>query len=331
MGLPRTLMAAAVLALGPGCAGKKLWNQDSPVKMPEGVPTSPLSPSVLPHPDVVQASATVPAAKPAHNPLNPFGKPGAKGDPKKVPATEMTILWRNRIDYLPDPTKNGSPNPGLVGQMFLLGPLDQFAYAEGKLVVALYDETPRPPGAAANKPEGWEFNKEALKTLLTPDERFGACYALFLPWPTYRPDVTRVRIAARFEPENGFPVYAQETRITIDTSLGIDKGAAWTTQQLVPGQEPVGGFNPLGGPPPAAAPGAGPGLGVTLMGGPPPGGVVPSAGPVPMPLPPVGTLQPAPPNYGTLTPAPGSPGTPINPANIPPSLQPIAFTVPRQQ
>jgi hypothetical protein len=115
-------------------------------------------------------------------------------------------------------------NPGLVGQMFLLGSRDQAALAEGKLIVAVYDETPRPAGVAPCKLEGWEFDKEALKNLLTPDDRFGQSYALFLPWPSYGSDVTRIRIAARFEPEQGVAIYAAETKITLTSpQLGADR------------------------------------------------------------------------------------------------------------
>ena len=45
----------------------------------------------------------------------------------------------------------------------------------------------------------WTFEKDVLRRLVTTDERFGKCYALFLPWPTHRPDITRVRLATRYE------------------------------------------------------------------------------------------------------------------------------------
>ena len=53
------------------------------------------------------------------------------------------------------------------------------------------------------------------------DERFGKCVGLFLPWPTYRADVTHVRIAARYEPEHGFPIYAPEAKI--ETAASSDQ------------------------------------------------------------------------------------------------------------
>ncbi len=323
----RFLVVAALLAFGPGCAGSKLWKQtELPAAVPEGVPTAPLSSSAkFENTPVVQASA-----------ISKFTRPA------KVPANEMTLLWRNRIDYLPDPGRNGEMGPGLVGQLFLFGSGLQFAEANGKLTVALYDESPRPPGQQPNQPEGWEFTKETLQKLKTPDERFGMSYALFLPWPTYRPDVTRVRIAVRYDPEQGHPLFAPETRVTIDTSMPGgstgNSGSGWTNQPHAPGAaQQSTGFSPIGGP----APGSGPapaGYGLQPAGGMPmsgfhpmPGGQQPVGPGMPMmPLVPppghgsvhYGALQAAPVGYGMqgglVGPAGGVPGL----GGLPPSTHP---------
>jgi hypothetical protein len=133
----------------------------------------------------------------------------------KVPVNEIVVAWRNWIDYLPDPTQGGRRGPGLAGQMFLFGKGAVPALADGTLTVDLFDETPRPPGQPSNVPERWSFDKEALKQLQATDERFGKCYILFLPWPTYRPDVTRVRIAARYDGDNKRTLYAEEAKLNI--------------------------------------------------------------------------------------------------------------------
>ena len=146
----------------------------------------------------------------------------------------------------------------------------------------------------------------------------------FLPWPTYRPDVTRVRIAVRFDPEQGYPLYASETRLTLDTSApgGGNRAAAWSNQPM-PGAQPAGGFSPHGGPSPAG----GPGLGVMTGGtGPQPTGPAAPA----MPAAPPGVLLPAPPGYGSLPLAP--PGmfppavpAPAGPGGIPHGLPPLVI------
>lgn len=311
MGRVQAVIAAAALALGPGCAGMNPWKGKTELaKTGDGLPSAPLSRTVQPEAGgpVVQASALSAVGQSVSTVAKLTGKvaPAAK-----VPAAEITILWRNKIDYLPDPTRNGAMGAGLAGQLFLFGPAMQFAPADGKLTVALYDESPRPQGTPPAEPQVWEFTKETLKGLKTPDERFGMSYALFLPWPSYRPDISRVRIAARYESEGGNTLYPKETRVTIDTGTLAD-GGGWSNQSVVPGAaaQPQGGFNALGGPPPAA--GSGPGLGVLTAPGATPPANLPS-----------GVLQPAPANYGSL--APVSAGPPPEAQNLPP----IAITIPR--
>jgi hypothetical protein len=317
MGRVQAVIAAAALVFGPGCAGMNPWKAKTELsRSGDGLPSAPLSSTVQPElgGPVVQASAFSPVG----GAVSTFAKmTGKTVTAAKVPAAEITILWRNKIDYLPDPTRNGAMGAGLAGQLFLFGPAMQFAPADGKLTVALYDESPRPQGTPPAEPQVWEFTKETLKGLKTPDERFGMSYALFLPWPSYRPDVSRVRIAARYEPESGNTLYPKETRVTIDTGTLAD-GGNWSSQSVVPGAAgQPGGFNALGGPPPAA--GSGPGLGVLTA-----PGAAPPAAPAALPS---GVLQPAPANYGSL--APVSAGNPAGPPPEAQNLPPIAFTIPR--
>lgn len=293
----RTLMATAaslaVLALATGCNGSKwIRTETQSRKLPEGIPTSDMSTFMG------STSSVLPAAAVTTSPLEIWNK-GAR-----VPVVEMTTLWRNKIDYLPDPSpgKNGQMGPGIAGQLFLFGPNMQFAQPDGKLTVALYDETPRPPGQAPLPPEGWEFDKETLKKLRTFDERFGMSYALFLPWPTYRPDVTRIRIAVRYDPEHGYPLYGSETRITLDNSAN-GGNTGWSNQVVTPGSQVTSGVQP------------------TSFSGSPASPAAPLA-------PPANTLTPAPPGFGAITPVSannfGGPVTPTGPAGLPP----IATVIP---
>ena len=114
--------------------------------------------------------------------------------------------------------------------MFLFDSRDMPAVADGIVTVDLYDETIRPNGQPSLKPERWQFRKDVLKALRTVDERFGPSYVLFLPWPSYRPDVTRVRITVRFDPEQNqkgaYTLYAPESKLHLDPSpAGHGNGA----------------------------------------------------------------------------------------------------------
>ncbi|MBX9622683.1 MAG: hypothetical protein K2X82_02605, partial [Gemmataceae bacterium] len=166
---------------------------------------------------VKQASATVPApislpALPSLSKMAGFTGPGAA----PIPGTVILTMFENRVVPLPDPTRNDAPTPGLVGQLFLFGAGSKmpFAPADGPMTFVMYDET---SGKPAETPIGsWTFDRVTLARLLTTDERFGRCYALFLPWPDYKPSVTRVRITARYAPENGPPLTAPPQTVTLD-------------------------------------------------------------------------------------------------------------------
>lgn len=158
---------------------------------------------------------------------------------KPTKVTEMAVMWMNRVAYLPDPTRNGRPGAGLAGQLVLLGPNLQFAQVDGTLTVDVYDETPRQPGGpAALTPERWQYTAADLKKLASADERFGMTYTLFLPWVAYRPDVTRVRIMARYDPADGsHPLFAPASTLTIDTTpqngSSVWSGGTTTTVPVV--------------------------------------------------------------------------------------------------
>jgi hypothetical protein len=314
---------------------------------------------------VVQAGATEPAAAnaappaAAHGPAAPSFSKLASRFERKTPATDMGLGWRNRIAYLPDPARSGAPGPGLVGQLFLFGGSKlEFVDADGTLTVDLIDETPRPAGQPPAKPERWQFNKELLLKMRATDETFGRSYVLFLPWPAYKPDVTRVRVAARYDPEdpkNGHTLYAAPAVITLDTS-GPHGAPVWdghtTTFSAAPG---AGGTLP-----PGALPVARPlsetigsvpvGLaGAIPLGGPLPGGArepvrsinltppAPQSDPVPilppspptaappagLPLPPSGSPTGVAPSGGSVPPG----LAPVAP--LPPGLPPLAITIGR--
>ena len=190
-------------------------------------------PGVLPPPQAMMRPASETAAGGAHRPGGrrarrrpagatpgtPYAAPVAPAPSalaklmtrpeRKVPATEMAVAWRNRIAYLPDPSRNGAMGAGIAGQLFLFGgPKLEFALADGTLTVDLIDETPRPAGQPAAKPERWQFDKNTLRNQRTVDETFGKSYVLFLPWPAYKSDITKVRISARYDPDNGQTLYA---------------------------------------------------------------------------------------------------------------------------
>jgi hypothetical protein len=313
----RALIAAAVLGLaGPGCIHIHL-DGETKDKLPSEVWSSTSGAKPTPDGGVRQASAVVPAI-PASLPKMLGKVGGAKGQ-----AVEMSATWQNRIAFLPDPTRGGAMKPGIVGQLFLFGPTMRVATPEGPLTVELYDETPRPGRPADSVWLGrWTYQKEQLRQLKITDERFGECYAVFLPWPDYRPEIARVRLTVKYEPEGGFPIYATPSTMTIDTSApgsGVSQPVVTT---VVPGLQ--GGFgqmsapmSPIGGPPPANFPAGGTSY------------ASPAGGTLPPPS--VYVVQPNGPQppTGAVAPPPMPIPSPVNGTGAtapPPGLQPIVIT-----
>ena len=320
MGPVRSLISlaavAALVPFGTGCTttGFGKSKKEPAWEVPAGVPSAGLSPQVKPGESGVfrPAGSRNRLLRSATRIAPAFSWMTGKSDKSgpKGPAVSVISAWQNRIDYLPDPTRDGEAGPGLAGQIFLLSPRGQPAIADGTLTVDLFDETPRAPGISPNKPERWQFKKDALKNLRMEDERFGQCYAVFLPWPTYRPDVTHVRVKVRFDPDQGgFPLYGEEMRISLDTTVKTVTHTGNDFRRL-----PIGHAEPAVRCEPTKcvwrqhrhlrpARRRSPVWACIVMGGGQPAGPAtnnPSTAPT-------GTLPPAPPGYGALPPA--APGT----------------------
>jgi hypothetical protein len=332
--LPLTAMAVGLLALGGGCTTTDAAKTTGTPKKPDVTQDGVLPPPQLTmKPSAGAAAPVIPAGGVAGGVTAPpggllaslSGAPAAPAAPaaggltmpkfslkpeKKVVPAEFAVAWQNKIEYLPDPTRNGALGAGLVGQMFIYGgwPKYEPADANGVLTVDLIDETPRLPGQPAAVPERWQFSKEMLRNLRTVDDRFGRSYVLFLPWPSYRPDIVRVRLAARFDPEAGHTLFTPPSAVTITTEAPVwdaspNRGQPPAPAGPVPGPQsgPFAGFSapqtqvpagfgmpiPIGGAGNGAAPfaGAAPPGGMSF--GAPPANTVPPGG-MPFGVPPAG-------------------------------------------
>jgi hypothetical protein len=110
--------------------------------------------------------------------------------------TDIAVAWRNRVTTLPDPTRNGAPQPGLRGQLFLYTVGDRPAGVDGQLVVELVD-------GEGTLREKWVFTPDVLSRLAEEGQPGGGYY-LFLPLSAGRP-ASPGRLTARYEPSGGGP------------------------------------------------------------------------------------------------------------------------------
>jgi hypothetical protein len=104
--------------------------------------------------------------------------------------------------------------------VYLFGPEIGFpVVGDGALVVDLYDETGTPERPAVLREE-WRLDPVTLKRLLRRDT-IGWGYTLFLPWGSYRPEVTRVRLKVRYQPAEGAPLFAEGSPIDLSSTNGV--------------------------------------------------------------------------------------------------------------
>lgn len=149
-----------------------------------------------------------------------------------VPANDFMCMWKNRLAYLPDPSKNGTPVPGLAGQAFLYDAYMKPAEVNGDLTVTVHDATIRPPGQPPMRSEVWHFTKETVKQFTSSDERYGRSLILFVPWPEGWRDVNVVYIQARYDQPGGKVLFCQPVTVTLDMNAPAGPGAPSTTNSM---------------------------------------------------------------------------------------------------
>src|SRR5262249_32724616 len=125
-----------------------------------------------------------------------------------------------RIQVTQDIVNGGRPLPGLAGRLYLMGSeLGIPVKGDGGAVaVDLYDVSHAQAGVPPMLLERWQLQPDYLAKLLRKD-KIGWGYTLFLPWSTYRPDVSRVQLNVCFIPPNGNPVYAAPEVLTLRSQV----------------------------------------------------------------------------------------------------------------
>lgn len=237
------------------------------------------------------------------------------------PATQIVSAFNPQVQHLPDPSKDGQMGAGLSGQLYMIAAGGKFTEANGDLYIMADDITARPPGQTPAVTEIWHFDPVTLRKLRTKDERFGDCYALFLPYPPTWKDVTHIRISTQYKPK-GDPtkeptLSSPPQTVTLDFTPPGEQPSVWLDKSGPKPTAPVA-MKAM----PNVARDIARGLGSPHT-GPQPNGTVNAGGPLPTsPVTPAGGTPPfALPPTG-ITPPP--PTTPL----LPP---PMTFTPDRPQ
>jgi len=130
----------------------------------------------------------------------------------------LAVTWNNQVTTTPDPSQGGKSIIGIAGRIYLFDDkLNQVQPPDGTATVTMYDHTTIDAGGQAKRLETWEFDAVSLKRLLKED-LFGWGYTLFLPWGSYRPDLTKVHVQVVYNPVVGDPIHAGGQTVTLDHS-----------------------------------------------------------------------------------------------------------------
>jgi hypothetical protein len=143
--------------------------------------------------------------------LDGVGREMPSGSP-----VQAAVTWQTYVVFAADPAHEGARTPGLAGRMYLFGqPADFPLVAPGTVQVRLYNDDPN-LGPVDKPLEIWNLDAATLKGKLQHDA-IGWGYSLLLPWGTYRPELTHIRLTVRFDPTSGSgpPLFAQESHLTL--------------------------------------------------------------------------------------------------------------------
>jgi hypothetical protein len=137
------------------------------------------------------------------------------------PVCQLATSWTPQVQFAPDTAHQGRPMPGIVGRLWLFGEQAGFTRTgEGTVHLELSAILPERPQDGWICLEKLDIRKEDLQKLMQKDPMMeGPSYTMFLPWWSYRPDVTQIQMSLAFTPEKGNPLYSL-SRVSLNPSDG---------------------------------------------------------------------------------------------------------------
>jgi hypothetical protein len=128
---------------------------------------------------------------------------------KDIPC-QVSVRWHNDVVQAPDPMHAGRPTPGLVGRVYLFNNTMEPVEGEGSMHVELSDASVNPPKVL----ERWNLPPEAVQQFKRKDV-IGIGYSMFLPWATYRPELSTVQLRVAYQPKSGPALYSTPSKVSL--------------------------------------------------------------------------------------------------------------------
>jgi hypothetical protein len=140
--------------------------------------------------------------------------------PPKGEILQVLALWGDGLAVHPDPKNGGVPTPGFAARVYLLGQnVGQPLAGDGTLSAFLYDGA-EPLSDKAVPREIWNIDPVNLQRLLARDA-LGWGYNLWLPWRTYKPEVSQVRLVVKYQPAQGGPAWSSSTDYAVHRPMAL--------------------------------------------------------------------------------------------------------------
>jgi len=133
---------------------------------------------------------------------------------------QAVATWNHQVVFAPDPAHGGMEAPGLVGRLYLFG--SEISYPlidDGSVVVDLFDDTKQSDEGQPVPLEEWRVDPATLKRLAKRD-MIGWGYTLFLPWGTYKPNISHVHLKVRYVTEKGNQFFAESGPLSLNSPAG---------------------------------------------------------------------------------------------------------------
>jgi hypothetical protein len=145
--------------------------------------------------------------------------------PPKGEILQVLALWGDGLAVHPDPKNGGVPTPGFAARVYLLGQNVGLPLAgDGTLSAFLYDGA-EPLSDKAVPREIWNIDPVNLQRLLARDA-LGWGYNLWLPWRTYKPEVSQVRLVVKYQPAQGRPAWSSSTDYAVRRPTTFSQAAS---------------------------------------------------------------------------------------------------------
>lgn len=159
--------------------------------------------------------------------------------PVPSPVQQVHATWENFIFEVPDSVNNGAPLKGVAGRVYLFGADVGFPLrVRGEMTVDLSDATAVANGGVPVMLERWTFDPQTLDRLFKKD-MIGGGYTLFLPWSSYKPEIRKVILQAKFTPEKGTPLYTPPATVSLQPPESAPRLTQQTIRPIVKTAEPA--------------------------------------------------------------------------------------------